>query len=183
MSKDLTKKHSKFMSLVLRHKPQEIGLELDEQGWAEVDQLLSKMQERGKKIDRALIEEIVANNDKKRFAFSEDGKKIRASQGHSLKLDLGLEEKEPPAMLYHGTATRNLSIIQSEGLKKMKRHHVHLSSETKTAMNVGSRYGKPVILKVNAGEMYRQGLKFYQSANGVWLTDFISVDYIDFSHL
>jgi putative RNA 2'-phosphotransferase len=178
MSKNL-KKYSKFMSLVLRHKPEEIGLELDENGWAKVDELLAKMQARGKDLDRSLLDEVVETNDKKRFAFSVDGQRIRASQGHSLKLDLGLEEKSPPEILYHGTATRNMEIIFKEGLKRMSRHHVHLSSDQQTAIAVGSRYGKPVILEVASEKMFEDGFKFFRAENGVWLTDNVPFKFLD----
>ena len=168
------------MSLVLRHKPEEIGLSLDEQGWAKVEDLLAKMQARGKDIDRALLEEIVRTNDKQRFSFSEDRARIRANQGHSLDLDLGLFAKQPPKILYHGTATKNLEIIFKEGLKKMKRHHVHMSENIETARKVGSRYGKPIILKVKSSEMAVAGFEFFQSENGVWLTDTVPVSFIEF---
>lgn len=177
MNKNI-KRYSKFLSLVLRHKPEEIGLELDEQGWADVGDLLSKMQARGKDINQALLEEIVKTNDKKRFSFSDDGQRIRANQGHSLDLDLGLEESQPPEILYHGTAIRNMDVIFKEGLKKMNRHHVHLSEEVETARKVGSRYGKPVILEVASERMYQDGFKFYRSENGVWLTDNVPPEFI-----
>ncbi|MCH2208416.1 MAG: RNA 2'-phosphotransferase [Lentisphaerales bacterium] len=136
------------------------------------------MQARGKDINQALLEEIVMTNDKKRFSFSDDGKRIRANQGHSLDLDLGLEERQPPEILCHGTATRNMDVIFKEGLKKMNRHHVHLSEEVETARNVGSRYGKPVILEVASERMYQDGFKFYHSENGVWLTNEVPVKYL-----
>ncbi|GAB4028913.1 RNA 2'-phosphotransferase [Spirosoma gilvum] len=169
---------SKFLSLVLRHKPESLGITLDEQGWTEVDTLLTKLRTKGYRIDRNQLEYIVETNNKKRFAFSPDGTQIRANQGHSVDVDLGYTEKQPPRFLYHGTATRFLDAIRAEGLKKMNRHHVHLSSDEQTAYAVGSRHGKPVILTIKAGEMATTGHAFYQSENGVWLTDTVPADYI-----
>lgn len=176
--KDEIKHISKFMSLVLRHQPGEIGLVLDENGWANVEELIEGMRRRGFKIDKNSLDNVVANNNKKRFAFNENQTMIRASQGHSIDIDLDLEPVEPPALLYHGTAEKNITMIMKEGLQKMNRQHVHLSIDTETAINVGRRHGKPVIITVNAGEMYKQGAKFYLSANGVWLTEFIALQYL-----
>lgn len=162
-------KISKFLSLILRHKPEEIGLVLDENGWAKVADLLEKSAKAGNALTFEELEETVVTNDKKRFAFDETQTKIRASQGHSIEVEIGFEEKIPPAVLYHGTAEKNVKLILADGLKKMARHHVHLSSETETARNVGIRYGKPVIFKVDAEKMRDEGFKFYISANGVWL--------------
>jgi putative RNA 2'-phosphotransferase len=177
MEKNL--KHiSKFMSLVLRHKPEEIGLHLDENGWADVNELIEKMNGKGIKVTIGVINEVVATNEKKRFAFNEDKTMIRASQGHSVDTDLALAPAEPPEFLYHGTGEKNVNAILAEGIQKRSRQHVHLSAEKATAVNVGSRHGKPVVLAVQSGEMHREGIAFYLSANGVWLTDFVDVKYI-----
>ena len=168
---------SKFLSFVLRHKPEEIGLQLDEAGWADVEELIAKAAPRHA-ITRASLEEVVETNNKKRFEFSEDGFRIRARQGHSLDVDLGLEALVPPEVLYHGTASRFLEGILVEGLRKMSRHHVHLSGDNETAAQVGQRYGKLVLLDVGAGPMHRDGFQFYRSANGVWLVDRVPADYL-----
>lgn len=182
MRKELVKV-SKFLSLVLRHKPEEIGLVLDENGWADVMELLSKINKRRNynesSITRELLDEVVATNEKKRFAYSEDGKKIRASQGHSIDIDLNLSAIKPPEFLYHGTASHFVSDIMKQGLKKMGRQHVHMSSTIETAINVGSRHGKPQVLKIKADEMYKYGYEFFKSENNVWLTDEIPVKYIE----
>jgi len=171
---------SKFLSLVLRHKPETIGLQLDPGGWADVDELLRKCgrARRGRNITRADLEEVVATNNKKRFAFSEDGRKIRASQGHSLPVDLGYEPIEPPVHLWHGTARRFLGSIFEKGLLKMNRQHVHLSADFHTAYTVGQRHGKPVVFRVHALDMYNDGHSFFLSANEVWLTDRVPVRYL-----
>ena len=177
-----TKKISKFLSFVLRHHPEKFGLTLDVNGWADVDELLEKIYQPDRpSIDRALLEHIVETNDKKRFAFNEDGTKIRASQGHSLKsVDLKLEAQEPPQVLYHGTVHKFMEAIRADGLQKMNRQHVHLSADRKTATNVGSRRGVPVILSIRAMDMHTDGHAFYLSDNGVWLTDSVPQNYIDF---
>ncbi|MBA4601968.1 RNA 2'-phosphotransferase [Thermoactinomyces mirandus] len=171
-------KHSKFLSKVLRHKPEIIGIQLDQNGWVNVKELLDACQKRGILIDRKTLERIVDTNDKRRFSFSEDGQKIRANQGHSIPVDLNLEPITPPDRLYHGTATRFLSSIYNKGLVKGKRHHVHLSGDPVTARKVGIRHGSPVILLVLAKEMHLDGYSFYRSANRVWLTDFVPVRYL-----
>jgi putative RNA 2'-phosphotransferase len=176
MNKRLVKT-SQFLSYVLRHKPYEIGLPLDEQGWALVDELINAAMKHGTKLDYELIKEVVATNDKKRFALSEDGKKIRANQGHSIKVDLGLEATVPPQFLFHGTATRFMKAINQQGLKPSGRHHVHLSSDYKTALKVGIRHGIPVVLRIEAEQMLSDGAKFYVSENGVWLTDKVEPKY------
>lgn len=177
MEKEL-KHTSKFMSLVLRHKPEIIGLQLDEQGWANVEELITKMSANGPAVTKAMIETIVATNDKKRFAFNEDGSRIRASQGHSLEVELDLEAIQPPAILYHGTAVRYLERILATGLQKQGRQHVHLSATTDTAKAVGSRHGKPVILAIDAAAMHKAGHSFYLSANQVWLTDAVPAEFL-----
>lgn len=171
---------SKFLSQILRHRPEKIGLELDEQGWAKVDDLLDKSLAKGMYIDRALLKIVVDTNNKKRFAFSDDGLRIRASQGHSIDIDLGLKPQKPPEILWHGTAEKSLDSIRKEGLRSMRRQHVHLSKDRQTAENVGGRHGKAVVLTVRSGEMARQKHKFYLSENGVWLTSEVPVSFLDF---
>jgi putative RNA 2'-phosphotransferase len=176
--KDQLRTISKFLSLVLRHKPDEIGLQLDDNGWAKVNELIAKMNGKGIPIDNALLETIVETNDKKRFAFNEDKTLIRASQGHSITVELHLQEVVPPDILYHGTTTKYLDSITREGLKKQNRQYVHLSITTEIARSVGSRHGKPVILLINAKRMYEAGYKFYLSENKVWLTDTVPSEFI-----
>ena len=166
------------MSLVLRHQPEEIGLQLDENGWADVEKLIQRMNTKGMNVDSEIINEVVETSDKKRFAFNEDKTLIRASQGHSINIDLALLPQEPPEFLYHGTAEKNVDSILNEGIQKMKRQHVHLSKDKATAVNVGSRHGNPYVLTINSGEMHKDGVLFYLSANGVWLTDFVEAKYI-----
>jgi len=174
------KKHSKFLSYVLRHKPESIGITLDENGWVEVPVLLKASNAVGKNISMELLEEIVESNDKRRFAFNETKDRIRASQGHSVKnIDLALEEIKPPEILYHGTVEKYLTAIEQSGLQKMNRQYVHLSATKDTATSVGSRRGKPIILEVEALNMYRAGHKFYLSANSVWLTDNVPWEFIE----
>ena len=171
---------SKFLSKVLRHAPGIIGIALDESGWTSVDGLIAAANRRGITIDRELLMEVVATNDKRRFSLSEDGSMIRANQGHSVQVDLGLEAVRPPDVLYHGTADRFLASIEAKGLVAGRRHHVHLSLDSQTATKVGSRHGEPVVLTIDAARMWSDGHVFYCSANGVWLTDQVPVDYIRF---
>jgi putative RNA 2'-phosphotransferase len=166
-------KTSKFLSLVLRHEPERIGLSLDAQGWARIDDLLERASANGVLISRETLTEIVETNEKRRFAISDDGIFIRASQGHSIDVDLELTSVEPPALLYHGTAIRFLPPIRQSGLLKMARQHVHLSADEETAHRVGQRHGKPVVLIVEAGKMHRAGHPFFLSANQIWLTDHV----------
>ncbi len=173
-------KLSKFLSLVLRHKPETIGLALDENGWAETDFLITAMQKAGYAIDLDILKEIVASSDKQRFKFKGDFTQIRANQGHSIEVDLKFEARIPPEVLYHGTATKNLESIKQHGLLKQSRHHVHLSADAEKARTVGMRYGKPVVLKIEAQKMFNDGITFYQSYNGVWLTEFVDARYIKF---
>ncbi len=175
------KKLSKFLSLILRHKPEEINIELDENGWANTKDLIAKMNSYGKNIDIETLEIIVKNNDKQRFSFNNDKSKIRANQGHSIKIDLNYSEQEPPEFLYHGTAKRFLDNILKNGLEKQKRHHVHLSSDITTANSVGKRHGVPVVLKISSKQMYNDGFIFYKSKNGVWLTENVPIKYINTS--
>ncbi|EDY20782.1 Phosphate acetyltransferase [Chthoniobacter flavus Ellin428] len=171
---------SKFLSLVLRHEPEKVGLELDSAGWVEVEMLLAACRQHGVAIERAELEEIVVTNEKKRFAFSDDGRRIRANQGHSIEVSLGYTPQVPPARLFHGTATRFLDSIRSDGLKKMERHHVHLSADEETAHKVGQRHGKPLILLIKADAMHAANHSFFLSENGVWLTDAVPVAFIEF---
>lgn len=162
---------SKFLSFVLRHKPDAIGLTLSQDGWVEVDDLLQKANAAGTRFCREELLRVVATSDKKRFSVSEDGSRVRAAQGHSVSVELGLRPQEPPAVLYHGTATRFLESICSSGLKPQARQQVHLSSDEATAERVGRRHGKPIVLKVDARAMHATGFLFYIADNGVWLTD------------
>lgn len=172
-----SKKISQFLSLVLRHRPEEIGLSLDLNGWADMEQLISCAGQAGVSLDRQMLMTLVQNSDKKRFALSEDQTRIRARQGHSIPVVLELLPQTPPPILYHGTATRFLASILAEGLSKMQRHHVHLSANPETALEVGARYGKPVLLTIAAQRMWPEHL-FYQSENGVWLVEHVPAAYL-----
>jgi putative RNA 2'-phosphotransferase len=169
---------SKYLSKYLRHAPQELGLTLQPGGWVPVDDLLVAAGRHGLPITYDELVECVETNDKQRFAFDETGELICANQGHSVPVDLHLEEKQPPESLYHGTVERFLPSIVAEGLHKGRRHHVHLSKDIETAHKVGARRGKPVILQVAAGRMYREGHRFFLSANGVWLTDAVPAGFL-----
>ena len=168
---------SKFISLILRHHPEAVNIQLDEHGWADVEELIAGIKKTGKRINRELLEEIVQTDQKQRYSFNEDKTLIRANQGHSISVDVELKELEPPALLYHGTAVGFLDSIQKEGLKPMGRLYVHLSKDVETALNVGRRHGKPVVLKIRSGDMYRDGQVFYMSENGVWLTKRVDTKY------
>ncbi|WP_330297387.1 RNA 2'-phosphotransferase [Streptomyces sp. NBC_00503] len=174
-----TVKVSKYVSKHLRHQPERIGLVLDPQGWVEIDDLLGAAAAHGFRISRAELDHVVAANDKQRFAV--EGTRIRASQGHTVSVDLGLPESEPPAYLYHGTVAAALDAIRSEGLRPMARHHVHLSPDRETATRVGARRGRPIVLSVDAGAMHAAGHVFRISANGVWLADSVPPEFIRFS--
>ncbi len=171
-------KLSKFLSLVLRHKPGEIGIELDSNGWTDINTLIEKMNSYGKQIDIETLEVILETNNKNRFSFNEDKSLIRANQGHSIEIDLGYTTKIPPMRLFHGTGAKYVDSIYKTGIKKKNRHHVHLSKDVETALSVGQRHGKPVIFEVLADEMTKEGFKFYESENGVWLTDEIPIRFI-----
>ncbi|GAA3809476.1 RNA 2'-phosphotransferase [Streptomyces chiangmaiensis] len=173
-----TVKVSKYLSKHLRHQPERIGLTLDEAGWVEIDTLLAAAAAHGFRITRDELDHVVAGNDKKRFAV--EGSRIRASQGHSVDVDLGLPPAVPPAYLYHGTVARHLGAIRAEGLRPMNRHDVHLSPDRETATRVGARRGRPVVLGVDAEAMRRNGHVFYVSANGVWLTRSVPPQYLRF---
>lgn len=165
---------SKFISLILRHKPEAIGITLDNHGWANVNELI-----KGINIDIDTLEEIVNTDKKKRYSFNEDKTKIRANQGHSIKVDVELQEKEPPMYLYHGTAEKYVDSINKTGLISKSRLYVHLSKDIETAINVGKRHGIPVIYKINSEEMYNKGYKFYLSENNVWLTEKVPINFIE----
>ncbi len=169
---------SKFLSLVLRHRPSVVGLKLDEAGWVLIAELIEKGSKAGVKLTTDKISQVVATSDKQRFAISEDGLRIRANQGHSLPVDLDLKLVVPPELLYHGTASHNLVAIRQQGIIKGNRQYVHLSRDIETAEAVGKRYGKPAILSVQADRMHQAGFSFYLSANGVWLTDHVPKEYI-----
>jgi putative RNA 2'-phosphotransferase len=179
MSQDLVRA-SKFMSLVLRHKPEEIGLVLDGQGWADIDELIEKAGRHGMALTREVIARVVETSDKQRFAIDEGGRRIRANQGHSVDVDLGLAPSEPPPILFHGTGEKSLAAIRAEGLKAGQRQHVHLSPDEDTAIRVGRRHGRPVVLRIAAGRMRESGHLFFLSTNGVWLADAVPVPFIGF---
>lgn len=175
------KRISKFISLVLRHRPELIGIDLDPQGWAKTQELIEKSKSKDVQFTMEDLNEIVITNDKKRFSFNEDRTKIRANQGHSLKyVDLEMKPIESPAILYHGTVVKFIDSIRKQGLIKRSRQHVHLSLDIETANKVGSRRGVPVILEIEAQKMYSAGYQFYRSENGVWLTDHIPSEFINF---
>ncbi len=169
---------SKFLSKHLRHQPEQLGLTLEPGGWVSVDDLLRAAASHGMPITRAELEEVVADNDKQRFSFDESGQRIRANQGHTVEVDLQLEVATPPSVLYHGTAASVADAIRVEGLRKMRRHHVHLSADTVTAERVGRRHGRPVVFLVDAAAMTRDGFTFYRSENGVWLVESVPPQYL-----
>lgn len=170
------RKIGKFLAYVLRHKPTSIGLSLDPGGWAVISDLIDRSKEI--KLTEQIIEEIVKRDDKQRFKISDDGLLIRASQGHSIEVDLGLNPVKPPDTLYQGTARCFVDSIMKDGIKKMRRRHVHLSEDKRTAINVGKRHGEPVVLTVDTGRMYKNGHEFFLSDNKVWLTDVVPAKYI-----
>ncbi|MEG3629859.1 RNA 2'-phosphotransferase [Streptomyces poriticola] len=173
-----TVKVSKYLARHLRHQPERIGLTLDEGGWVEIDTLIAAAAAHGFRFSREELDHVVATNDKCRFAV--DGSRIRASQGHTVAVDLGLPEATPPPYLYHGTVARSLDAIRAEGLRPMNRHDVHLSADRETATRVGARRGRPVVLAVDAAAMHRDGHVFRLSANGVWLTETVPPHYLRF---
>lgn len=173
------KRTSVFISLILRHQPEVIGISLDRHGWANVRELIDGINKSGKyNIDMSTLEEIVRTDNKQRYSFNEDKTKIRANQGHSINVDVELKEAVPPEILYHGTAEKYVDPINKEGLKPKGRLYVHLSKDIDTAIKVGSRHGKPVVYNVFAGEMHRQGYQFFLSENGVWLTRIVPANFI-----
>lgn len=169
---------SKFLSYILRHQPASIGLQLDGQGWAAIDELLRCAAQHGTALSHELLLQIVAESDKQRFAISADGLFIRANQGHSLPVELELTAQTPPASLFHGTASRFLAAILQQGLQKGQRYHVHLTADASTALAVGQRYGSPVLLRIDSTAMRAQGATFYLTANGVWLTDEVAPEFL-----
>ena len=172
---------SKFLSLVLRHKPQVIGMSLDAEGWLEIDDLVQSANDAGTHITLEQVHEVVEESDKKRFSLSDDGLRIRANQGHSVEnVNLELSPTTPPSHLFHGTVAAFVTSIMESGLSKRSRNHVHLSSDIETAKNVGARRGKPIVLTVSASEMHASDYKFFLSENGVWLTDAVPVEFITF---
>lgn len=174
---------SRYLSLVLRHAPDQIDIKLDSGGWTLIDELLRKMKKAGRGLDRAELFKIVESSDKQRFTISADGRRIRAAQGHSFDVDLGLDPMEPPEFLFHGTASHSLDVIFAGGLRSMKRRHVHLSPDAQTAVEVGRRHGKPVVLRVEAERMQKAGHVFYRADNGVWLTDEVPSNFLKFGVL
>jgi len=174
---------SKFLSLVLRHRPEKIGLRLDEAGWVSVAELLAALARHNHPLSESSLHEIVAACSKQRFVLSEDGSRIRASQGHSVSVDLGYSPATPPGLLYHGTVARSLPAIEAMGLIKGNRHHVHLSPDIQTATIVARRRGAPVLLTVDAAAMNAAGHAFFLSANGVWLTNHVPASFIQFPRL
>ena len=180
MNQDQSIRRSKFLSLVLRHQPETAYVTLDSAGWVAVDELLAGCAKARMVLTREELDHMVATNPKRRFEYNEDRTRIRASQGHSVEVDLQYAPAVPPELLYHGTATRFLDLIKAGGLQKMQRHHVHLADETKTTMQVGARHGKPVLLTIQAAEMHRAGHVFYHATNGVWLVDHVPAEFIQF---
>jgi putative RNA 2'-phosphotransferase len=179
MTQDLVKA-SKFLSLVLRHEPGRIGLALDREGWADIGELIERGAVHGQPLTRELVLHVVATSDKQRFAIDATGTRIRANQGHSVEVDLALAPIEPPPVLFHGTAEKSVAAIRAEGLKPGQRQHVHLSPDTETAVKVGSRHGRPVVLRITAARMWERGHAFFLSTNGVWLTDCVPAEFIAF---
>ncbi len=170
---------SKFLCLILRHKPETIGLTLDDEGWANVEELIRKSLDAGVFVDRPMLRQIVEGSDKRRFSFSADGERIKADYGHSIPISLGRETSEPPEYLYHGTARTSLSSITGNGLGPGARQYVHLVEDEETALQVGGRHGEPVVLTVKAQTMYENGFKFYKTASGIWLTKEVPAEYIE----
>lgn len=178
MTPSETTSASKFLSLVLRHEPSAAHIALDSSGWVDVAALLAGCHKAGKSLSRDDLEHVVVTNAKKRFEYSADGTRIRASQGHSVEVELEYAPQDPPALLFHGTASRFLDSIRAQGVLKMKRHHVHLSAETKMTLEVGARHGSPILLTILAGEMHAAGHVFYRSTNGVWLVDHVPPNFL-----
>ena len=172
------KRISKFLSLVLRHQPEQIGLDLDSNGWVDINSLIQKCNQSNIPLTIDILKHVVETNSKKRFAFNEQQNKIRANQGHSIEVELELKPIEPPIILYHGTAKRFISSILGKGLIKQQRQHVHLSSNIETALNVGQRHGQPFIFEILAQKMFSDNYNFFLSDNGVWLTDNVPTKYL-----
>jgi len=171
---------SKFLSLILRHVPESIGIELDENGWADTDLLIQKINDHNHELTLDMLKHIVDTNPKKRFTFDDNFKRIRANQGHSITIELGLSPEVPPEVLYHGTALQYANSIIEQGIKKQNRLHVHLSKDVETAKSVGQRHGKPILFEINALAMFQDRFDFFLSENGVWLTDHVPAQYLRF---
>lgn len=167
------------MSLILRHKPEVIGITLDEHGWASVNDLICGIEKNNPEFNMDILEQIVRTDNKQRYSFNDDRSLIRANQGHSVNVDVELKEKEPPEYLYHGTGEKYVKSINQDGLIPKSRLYVHLSKDIKTAENVGKRHGKEVVYRINSGQMYRDGYKFYLSENGIWLTKEVPIKYLE----
>ncbi len=170
---------SRYMSLILRHKPEVIEITLDEHGWASVNDLICGIEKNNPGFNMDILEQIVRTDSKQRYSFNDDKSLIRANQGHSINVDVELKEKEPPEYLYHGTGEKYVKSINQDGLIPKSRLYVHLSKDIKTAENVGKRHGKEVVYRINSGQMYRDGYKFYLSENGVWLIKEVPVKYLE----
>lgn len=170
---------SKYLSYILRHDPAEAGITLDANGWTNVDMLIEQVRYRFPELNREMLQYIVATNSKQRFAFNEGKTMIRACQGHSVNVDLNYMAQQPPLVLFHGTSKDRVKAIMEEGVKKLERHHVHLSENVTTALQVGRRHGHACIVKVYSGKMHEDGYVFYLSANHVWLTDYVPPEYIE----
>ena len=167
------------MSLILRHKPEVIEITLDEHGWASVNDLICGIEKNNPGFNMDILEQIVRTDSKQRYSFNDDKSFIRANQGHSVNVDVELKEKEPPEYLYHGTGEKYVKSINQDGLIPKSRLYVHLSKDIKTAENVGKRHGKEVVYRINSGQMYRDGYKFYLSENGIWLTKEVPIKYLE----
>ena len=171
------KKLGQYLSLILRHKPEVFGIQLDEHGWAKVDELIAGIR-KTQFMDQTLLEKLVAEDEKGRYAFNDDKTLIRANQGHSIPVDVGLKEVQPPEVLWHGTGEKYVASIDREGLISKSRLYVHLSADFQTALKVGSRHGKPVVYAVDARRMHEEGYVFFLSVNGVWLTQRVPMAYL-----
>ena len=169
---------SKFIALILRHKPEVIGITLDEHGRANVDELIAGIS-KTRPMNREILDEIVQTDSKQRYSFNEDKTLIRANQGHSVPVDVELQQKEPPELLWHGTGEKYVSSIDAQGLLPKSRLYVHLSADAQTAKQVGARHGKPVVYQIAARQMYKDGIPFYYSVNGIWLTKLVPVRYLN----
>lgn len=171
------KSTSKFLSLILRHKPEVAGITLNEHGWADVEELITGVQ-KTRPFDRETLERIVAADEKQRYSFNKDHTLIRANQGHSIPVDVELPVMEPPEILFHGTGEKYAASIDVQGLLPKGRLYVHLSGDMETARKVGARHGKPVVYQVQSKQMTRDGFIFYLSVNGVWLTKTVLPQYL-----
>lgn len=171
-------KVSKYLAKHLRHRPERLGLQLEDGGWVHVDALLAACRRAGFELSPDELSEVVERNDKRRFSFDASGTRIRANQGHSVTIDLQLQPVEPPDLLFHGTGQTTVEAILTQGLQPMGRHHVHLSSDVGTAVKVGARHGRPAVLQVDAGRMSADGATFLRADNGVWLTEYVPRDYL-----